>query len=216
MPLLSGFGLWWFGCVWSLLSSFILIEVLSDPHTHIKTSAMTHHSNSSVRDHMKWVSETSSPESESWIQCVLMLIHFSLSRYTTPLAFCFWNKSCGPLFVLWHVVCVVRLGCWVVRRCCPAWPWCKLTTSQARRRWCHHWVRGTGPVPRATTLTHSTATTTMDSRFTMDNHTTATWAILQQGAVHLWWEKCQPQLLCFLFCFLVEKSGQGLLESLLI
>lgn len=104
MPLLSGFGLWWFGCVWSLLSSFILIEALSDPHTRIKTSAMTHHSNNSVRDHMKWVSETSSPESESWIQCVLVPIHFTVCPVTpAPLTFCFCNKSHGPLFVLWHV-----------------------------------------------------------------------------------------------------------------
>lgn len=36
------------------------------PHTLIKTSAMTHHSNNSVRDHMKWVSGTLSPESASW------------------------------------------------------------------------------------------------------------------------------------------------------
>lgn len=43
---------------------------------------MTHHSNNSVRDHMKWVSETSSPESESWIQCVLMPIHFTVCPVT--------------------------------------------------------------------------------------------------------------------------------------
>lgn len=82
---------------------------------------------------------------------------------------------------------IQRLGCWAARRCCPAWPWCKPTTSQAKRGWCHRWVKDTGPVLRATKLTRSTATTTTDTRFTTDNPTTVTWATLQPGAVHPCW-----------------------------
>lgn len=58
MPLFSGFGPWWFG---GGVISFVSPHPERSPpcplkHTRIQTSAMTHHSNNSVRDHMKWVS----------------------------------------------------------------------------------------------------------------------------------------------------------------
>lgn len=57
---LSGFGPWWFGLVWSLLlfpnPDWSTPPLFSPKHTRIQTTAMTHHSNNSVRDHMKWVS----------------------------------------------------------------------------------------------------------------------------------------------------------------
>lgn len=138
MPLLSGFGPWWFGWVWSLLLPLILSEAPSvPPNTHA----------------------------------------FKPRR---------WPTIPTTLFeTIWN-----GLGCWAARRCCPAWPWCKPTTSQARRGWCHPWDKGTGPVLRATKPTRSTATITMDTRSIMDNPTTATWASLQPGAVrHCWSEK---------------------------
>lgn len=59
MPLLSGFGPWWFG--WVVVVSSVAPHpkwspLCSPKHTRIQTTAMTHHSNNSVRDHMKWVS----------------------------------------------------------------------------------------------------------------------------------------------------------------
>lgn len=59
-PLLFlGLGPWWLGLVWSLNILAAQSEALCTPthtHTHTLTTAMSHLSNSSVRDHMKWVS----------------------------------------------------------------------------------------------------------------------------------------------------------------
>lgn len=57
-PLLFlGLGPWWLGLVWSLNILPAQSEALCTPtHTHTLTTAMSHLSNSSVRDHMKWVS----------------------------------------------------------------------------------------------------------------------------------------------------------------
>lgn len=93
------------------------------------------------------------------------------------------------LLLHWHFVCIARLGCWAARHCCLAWPSCKLTISQAKREWHQPWVKGTGPVPRATKPTRITATTTTDTRSTTDRPTTATWDIHQLGAAHRWWER---------------------------
>lgn len=185
----------WVGVVSSVTPHPKWSPLCSPKHTRIQTTAMTHHSNNSVRDHMKWVSGSLfiSRFTIVFLVCIpnpdasaFLLLPLLISLSLLPLTPCLCEESCGPLFLLWHVVCVARLGCWAARRCCPAWPWCKPTTSQARRGWCPPWVKGTGLVLRATKPTRSTATTTMDTRFTMDNPTTATWAILQPGAVHPW------------------------------
>lgn len=126
------------------------------------------------------VEVSSSPKSQPWCQCISLLLPLfspALSPQTPCPEF--------PLFILlWHVVCFPRLGCWAARRCCLAWPSCKPTTSQARRGWRQRWVKGTGPVLRATT--RSMATTTMDTSHIMDKPTTATWAIHLAGPVHPW------------------------------
>lgn len=186
MPLLSGFGPWWFGWVWShLLPPNPEWSPLCFPkHTRIQTTAMTHHSNNSVRDHMKWVSGS------LFISRIAFMMpeHFTVTPITQlpvlPLASCLCEESSGLCPLLWHVVCFARLGCWAAKRCCLAWPSCKPTTSQAKRGWRHPWVKGTGPVLKATK--HNTATTTTDIRLTMAKPTTATWATHQPGAVHLW------------------------------
>lgn len=156
----------------------------SPKHTRIQTTAMTHHSNNSVRDHMKWVSGSLHLQNHHHGFNVSRCHFISLSPHWFSLTPCLSEESYDCHFLLWHVVCVSRLGCWAVRRCCPAWPWCKPTASQARRRWCHPWVTGTEPVLRVSKATRSTAT--MDTKFTMDNHTIVTWGILQLGVVHLW------------------------------
>lgn len=59
-PLLFlGLGPWWLGLVWSLNTLPAPSEAFCTPthtNTHTLTTAMSHLSNSSVRDHMKWVS----------------------------------------------------------------------------------------------------------------------------------------------------------------
>lgn len=167
----------------------------SPKHTRIQTAAMTHHSNNSVRDHMKWVSGSLFISRitiivlmcfQTQCQCFLLLLPLFNSP-SFPWLLVSVRSSRGILFLFWHVVCVARLGCWAARRCCPAWPWCKPTTFPARRRWCHPWGRGTKPVKRATKPIRSIATTTMYTKSTMGNPTTATWAIYQKGVVHHWW-----------------------------
>ena len=180
-------------------SSWVKPPLFPPKHTRIQTKAMTHHSNNSVRDHMKWVSGSLHLQnhhhgfSVSWRQFICLLVPFSQCTLLLPNSFSLrgvqWTRLFCPdtLFV-----CVARLGCWVVRRCCPAWPWCKPTASQARRRWCQTWARGTEPATRASRATHTITTT--DTRFTTVNHTTATWAIPHPGAVLPWWDRYHVQL----------------------
>lgn len=156
------------------------------PQTRIQTTAMTHHSNNSVRDHMKWVSGSLFISRIT----IMMPVHFSVTM--TPLSTlsfltpCLREECSNHLFLLWHDVCIARLGCWAARRCCLAWPSCKPITSRAKRGWHHHWVKGTGPVLRANKPTRSTATTITGTRLTTDKPITVTWATHQLGAVHLW------------------------------
>lgn len=189
----------WLGVVSSVTPHPEWSPLCSPKHTRIQTTAMTHHSNN-VRDHMKWVSGS------LFISRITIMVLpcvpspdaravFSVTpiTQTSPhlLTPCLYEEFRCPLFLLWYTVCVARLDCWAVRRYCPVWPWCKPTTFQPRRRWCHPWVRGTEPVLRATKPIHSTATTTTGTKFTMDNPTTATWAICQLGAVLHWWGRFQ-------------------------
>lgn len=186
MPLLPGFGPWWFGWVWSHLLPLILSEAppVSLKHTRIQTTAMTHHSNISVRDHMKWVSGSHFISRIT----ILMPVHFSVTSFLNSLSFPQLLVSVrSPLMLSFcadMLFCITRLGWLAVRLCCRAWPSCKPTIFQAKRGWHQPWVKGTGPVLRVTRPKHSTATTTMVTRFLMYKPTTATWAIHQLEAVH--------------------------------
>ncbi len=87
MPLLSGF---WPLMIWvGVVSSVTPHPEWSPPsvplkHTRIQTTAMTHHSNNSVRDHMKWVSGSLFISRinimvlvcipSSWCQCISLLL----------------------------------------------------------------------------------------------------------------------------------------------
>lgn len=93
--------------IWVCAVSSVSIHpewTLSVSHTLIKTSAMTHHSNISVRDHMKWVSGTYLQNQH---------LGFSVSRRATPLSSCSCDKSCGPFFALTCRLCCQAglLGC---------------------------------------------------------------------------------------------------------
>lgn len=177
--------------LWPLM---IWVGVVSSVTPHLEWSPLCSPPNTHAFKPRRWHTIPTTLFETIWNGSVevsnIMPTHFSVAPFTQlphphpHLTRCLCEESCrGPFFLLWHVVCVVRPGCWAVRRCCPAWPSCKPTTSQARRGWCRPWVRDTGPVPRATRLTRSTATTTTDTRFTTDKRSTATWAITQQAAV---------------------------------
>lgn len=60
-------------------------------------------------------------------RCLFILLLSPLLHFTPWLS---WQVPFSALTCF----CVTRRDCWVVRRCSPAWPWCKPTTSQARRR----------------------------------------------------------------------------------
>lgn len=82
----STFRLWplmiWVGVVSSVTPHPEWSPLCSPKHTRIQTTAMTHHSNSSVRDHMKWVSGCLHLQnhhhgfSVSWCQFISLLVPF--------------------------------------------------------------------------------------------------------------------------------------------
>lgn len=88
---------WAFGCVPSLLLVLTLTEVNSAPShtpsppiTHkIKSTAMTHHSNNSIRDHMKWVSA-------SLFMCRIQTVSSCVLRQR-PVIFVFYFSHSSPL-----------------------------------------------------------------------------------------------------------------------
>lgn len=199
MPLLSDFGPWWFGWVWSLLSPHPEWSSHFPPNTHAFKQRRWHNIPTTLSETI-WngsvdVSMSTTVKVWPYGSLVCLLVPF-LQRRPAPewllasvrqsSSFCCF--CCDMMFVY-----VARLGCWAVRQCCPAWPWCRPTTSQARRKWCHPWATGTGPALRASKCTHNTVTTTTDTSFTMDNLTTATWAILQPAAAPHWWERFRAQ-----------------------
>lgn len=52
-------------------SSWVKPPLFPPKHTRIQTTAMTHHSNSSVRDHMKWVSGSLKINANAFLCCLV-------------------------------------------------------------------------------------------------------------------------------------------------
>lgn len=83
--------------------------------------------------------------------------------------------------------CSSRLGCWAVRRCCPAWPWCRPTTCLGDKRRCHSMTRARGTSTTLRATSSSLTNHTMDTT-TITSPTTATWSCPWGSAAHPWWE----------------------------